>query len=220
MIKKYGVKTILSITLFALFCLHPFISNASNREQDALEMEVRFWAFDAVTKLMTYNYENFADNLKQNKHLLTQRGCKTFLWTLYKYGLSDDLFKRKESLLTNELWRIRSVPKKILLINLKKLNEAELERRKAREDDIIWHVWVPVLIKRQKGLLKTQYRYKANLEVKMIQSAPHRFIINRWLPLEKGAGISIKHKKKYFQKKEYPECDKSPYQDLDDYKGP
>ena len=218
--EKYGIKAILTIALFAVFCLQPAPSNAFNKEQDALEMEVRFWAFDAVTKLMTYNYENFAKNVAQNAGLLTQRGCKTFLWTLDKYDLSDELIKRKESLTTNELWRIRSVPKKILLINLKKLSEAELKRRNADEDDLIWHVWVPVLMKRQKGLLKTQYKYKANLEVKMIQSAPHRFIINRWLPLETGAGIQVKHKKKYFQKKAHPECDKSPYQDLDDYKGP
>lgn len=205
----FAALLIATVTLYPVPSAASIASVASKKEKQALEMELRYWAFNAVTTLLTYNHNNFTENIEQNKALLTERGCKTFLWTLDKYGLSDGIIERKESLITNELWRIRSVTKEILLIRVNDLHDKEPR----------WHVWVPLILKRQKGLLNTRYRYQAHIEIKM-EGTPHKFIITRWLPSSDALGIPIKHKNKKFKEKNYPECDSILYKDIDNYKRP
>ncbi len=131
------LRSLFIISLFILSCLHTNISYAASKAQKDLEMEVRYWSFGAVARLLTYDHDSLVQNTQRNSHLLTQLGCMSFLWTLDKYGLSDDLIKRKESIATNELWRTRTVPKEIMLVKVKQLNKEELKKRKERTNKTI-----------------------------------------------------------------------------------
>ncbi len=69
---------------------------------------------------------------------------------------------------------------------------------------------------RSNGLRKAKYKYEAYIEVRMTSNNPRKFIIERWLPVNNNKAIKIKHKKKYFNKKDYNECNNNSYQDITD----
>ncbi len=185
-----------------------------SKETLDLENEVRYWAYETVIDLLTYDNNNFDKVFEENEKYLTQKGCKKFRWILNTYGLSDDVVKRGEALSVVKLWRRRPTTKDIMLVYLKKIDRKDLKRRDLSPDTSAWIIEVPIILNFQKHLRSSKYRFIAHFEAKLISTNPNKFIITNWF-LQNSKGVIKIDRRRKFEKHKYKECNDNIYQDMD-----
>ncbi len=202
------------LLIFVILSL--FISAPSFAENTIHDDQIKIWAYKAVSRLLTYRYDELESNLDQNKYLLTERGCKKYLWILDSYGFADDLKDHGETLIVEELWKNKAFRSELDLITLERLTERE-EKIKETENvnHKFWYADIPLILVFQKGLIKKRYRFIAYVQIRMVNDNPATLLIENWLITPLRGVISRKEYIKYSDKN-YDECDDVSFKDIED----
>lgn len=208
---KMVFKTALKHAIFTamLFILIPSSSTFARQNMQEIraeELELKQWSLHAVTKIMTFNHNNFLRNIEQNKQFLSLGGCRKFLWSMDMFGIRELVNEGEKSVKAE---RIKTLDQNMFEIEVERVSDDRAQKQGADEDQKMWEVKIPIILEFQTGLMKREYKVISTLRVLRLSSKKYDFVIQSWKPhyTRQSMGFdSIKYKKS-----DYKECDAIPF---------
>lgn len=203
------------LLIFVILSL--FISAPSFAENTIHDDQIKIWAYKAVSRLLTYRYDELESNLDQNKYLLTKNGCRTYKKILDMHGFIEDLINHEETMSVKKLWWNKAASREVDLITLRKSDKIEkLVKQNTSLDHMFWYAEIPLIITFQKGVINKDYRFIADIHIRMVKTNPPELKISEWEFIKRRGVISAKNSKKSNNRRSST-CDDVSYDDMEDY---
>ncbi len=192
----------LVLSVFCFPLLFPSSTNALGESKAYKERvdAVRRWAYAATTNLLTFSHDTYFDNIKANQHLMTGDGCRTYMKRMLDYEISDGVIERKDTLVTEEIWRNK------VRTNILKVIDVDEED----ENDYgayTYKVEVPLIMRFENGLRKKRYRFIAVLEVLQLQPGKHEYKIDKWYAHNRRGAMLMSNYDSDRDEEDYYYCD-------------
>jgi len=169
------------------------------------ELALRKWSLNAVSQIMTFNHDDLEERLKTHKDLMTENGCKKYLWILDVFEINEAI-ERKENVTTSATnkYPLRHT---IGRIEIDALNKKRKNKLGYSKNTKIWDIDVPVSIEFAKGLLKQQYRFIASLKVLALSDKIGDYVIIKWTPRFTGKTMNPTHGSTKYKGSRYNTCE-------------
>ncbi len=185
------------LVFFALLlCATPALAKQDLKQ---LRTDMKHWVFEATSNALTFSHDTYLERLSANAKYFTPKGCRSYMRTMLDYGISDGVMDRKETLVTNSLWKkyVRLDPYDQITIDEEEDDKYGLYR---------WKVTVPLILTFSRGKFSQNYRFIADVRVVQLTTADGSFKIDTWYVSSVTGGMTPKNYKADRPKKDYLYC--------------
>ncbi len=199
-----------TIILLVTICLVSVYSTPISALSQKQNIQARTWLYHTLSSLLTFNHDNYWQNIATYKDHLSLDGCRKLSWLVDGYGLLEKSKKHKSGITTG-LSKRYSLHHMIIKHQLDRVNTDIAEKYTGISDMPVWRTKIFLTVRY--NFRKIHKDYKLFINAYLAQPDPNvqKYIIVSVMPARIDGTVPFNGRK--YKEDNYSECEDIAFQD-------